>query len=144
MSVYITPEEYEAAAARGISKKTLELRVREYGWSKERALTEPVQRRTDWSKWYPIAERNGISRGTFHMRIHKGWSPERAATELVWGREQKAAHMRIVGRKRRKYPSHIYDLLRKNGINYFTFSTRVRNGWSPERAATVPPRKRRR
>jgi len=38
MHVYITPEEYEAAAARGISRKTLNLRVRIYGWPKDRAL----------------------------------------------------------------------------------------------------------
>jgi hypothetical protein len=143
VNVYITPEEYEAAAARGISARTLNLRIRLYSWPKERAITEPVQQRTDWSEWYAVAEVNGISRGTFRMRIHKGWSPERAATELVWGREQKAAHMRTVGRKRRKYPSHIYELLRKKGINYFTFASRVRSGWSPERAATVSPRKRR-
>lgn len=81
MHVYITPEEYEAAAARGISKKTLELRVREYGWPKERALTAPVQQRTDWSEWYAVAEVNGISLITFRTRIYRGWTPERAATE---------------------------------------------------------------
>jgi len=81
MNIYITPEEYEVAAGSGISKKTLELRVREYGWSKERALPEPVQRRTDWSEWYAVAERNGISHGTFRARIYRGWTPERAATE---------------------------------------------------------------
>jgi len=80
MHVYITPEEYEAAAARGISRKTLNLRVREYGWPKERALTAPVQQRTDWSEWYAIAEVNDITPLTFRTRVYRGWSPERAAT----------------------------------------------------------------
>lgn len=80
MNVYITPEEYEAAAAHGISARTLNLRIRTYGWPKDRALTEPVQQRTDWSEWYAVAERNGIARVTFQVRVHRGWPPERAAT----------------------------------------------------------------
>jgi hypothetical protein len=80
MHVYITPEEYEAAAARGISRKTLELRVRTYGWPKERAVTELVQQRTDWSEWYAVAAENDITPLTFRTRIYRGWSPERAAT----------------------------------------------------------------
>jgi len=80
VNVYITPEEYEAAAAHGISARTLNLRIRTYGWPKDRALTEPVQQRTDWSEWYAVAERNGIARVTFQVRVHRGWPPERAAT----------------------------------------------------------------
>lgn len=81
MNVYITPEEYEAAAAHGISARTLNLRIRTYGWPKDRALTEPVQQRTDWSEWHAVAEVNGISLITFRTRIYRGWTPERAATE---------------------------------------------------------------
>lgn len=80
LNIYITPDEYAAAAARGISKKTLELRVRTYGWPKERAITEPVQPRTDWSEWYAVAAENGIAPLTFRTRIYRGWPPERAAT----------------------------------------------------------------
>ncbi len=38
---YITPEEYEVAEKNGIDKRTLEQRIREYGWDKERAITIP-------------------------------------------------------------------------------------------------------
>ena len=139
MNVYITPEEYEAAAARGISRKTLNLRVRIYGWPKDRALTEPPQPRTDWSEWYAIAEQNGISHGTFRARVRKGWSPQRAAVEPVWTMQQKVANMQARRNKRRKYPPKIYELMRKSGVNYYTFATRVRNGWPPEQAATAKP-----
>jgi len=81
VNVYITPEEYEAAAARGISARTLNLRIQTYGWPKERALTEPPQRRTDWDHWYEVADRHGIARQTFRARVYRGWPPERAATE---------------------------------------------------------------
>jgi hypothetical protein len=137
--IYISPDDYAAAAARGISARTLKSRIRLYGWPKERAITEPVQQRTDWSVWYAVAERNGIPQMTFRTRIYRGWSPERAATEPVWPGKQKAK--RLLSSRKRKYPPHIYELLRQNGISYFTFRYRVSRGWPPDLAASTPPKK---
>lgn len=39
---YITPEEYKIAESNGISRETLNGRVRKCGWSIERACTEPL------------------------------------------------------------------------------------------------------
>lgn len=80
MHIYISPDDYAAAAARGISARTIKSRIRLYGWPKERALTEPPQRRTDWDHWYEVADRHGIARQTFRARVYRGWPPECAAT----------------------------------------------------------------
>ncbi|WP_261795499.1 hypothetical protein [Bacillus licheniformis] len=60
---YITPEEFAQAEANGICKDTLIWRVRRQGWSKQRALTEPVQFQDRdkfsaiWDKWGKLAKK---------------------------------------------------------------------------------------
>lgn len=124
---YITPEEYKLATENGIGKVALENRIRKLGWDKERALTQPTQKKIDNSKWYPIAEANGISRKLFLSRINKNkWSPEKAATEPV----------RYTSERNRKYSDEIYEILEVNGISKELFYDRMRKGWSVERAMT--------
>ena len=124
---YITPEEYEIALRNGISNYTLERRIRLYGWSKERALSEPSQKHNNRDKWLKIALKNGIKRSTFLGRINKyGWSEERAATILVIETSV----------KNRKYSDELYKTLEKNGISKTLFYDRIRKGWSKDRAST--------
>lgn len=77
--IYITPDEYEQAAANGISADTLKRRIHAYGWDKQRAITTPVQKRDD--PFIRLAAQNGISEGTYLKRIYSlKWDKERAAT----------------------------------------------------------------
>lgn len=124
---YITPEEYKRAAENGIRKRTLEDRIRKYGWSKERALTQPIQRKVERSKWRLIAKENRISEITFSSRVNKyKWDEEKAATEPI----------RVLTGGKRKYSEEVYISLEKNGISRKTFYNRISQGWSLERAMT--------
>lgn len=124
---YITPEEYLIAAKNGISKATLESRIRKYGWNKDKALNEPVKKTIDRKKWYAVAAKNGISKQLFLSRVNKDkWDPERAATEKVT----------TTAERNRKYSDKVYKELEKNGISKQLFYDRVHKGWSIERAMT--------
>ena len=125
---YITPEEYKRALENGICKSTLEGRIRNLGWAKEKAINHPPQRRVKRSEWCQIAKENGISEVTFYSRINKyKWNVEKAATEPI--------HV-LAGRRRRKYSEEVYISLEKNGISRKTFYNRISQGWSLERAMT--------
>lgn len=125
--IYITPEEYDIAEKNGISKKLLERRIRTYGWDRERALTEPPG--SKYGKWIEIAEKNGIKRQTFYVRVNEGMTPEEAATKpiRVWPK---------------RYDSKWIKIAKENGISPDAFRGRVRLGWSQEKAATTPLRGR--
>ncbi|WP_051290027.1 hypothetical protein [Paenibacillus massiliensis] len=136
---YITPEEYAEAEKFGVKPAMLDRRVREQGWSKERAMTTPPRALTDRRKWLQLARENGISRDTFYNRVRLGWSMERAATQprqtLEELREQGLRGTECI----RVLPKAFVELAEKNGIPYPTFHNRVRNsGWDLERAATEP------
>lgn len=131
---YITPEEYDIAERNGISNKLLYYRIRRDGWSKERAMSQPVRKRSDYSKWYLIAEKNGISRRTFLMRMYNcGWDCERAATEPIKSIKEKVI---LMAESRRKYSDKIYETLKLNGISRTMFYGRIHRGWTIERAMT--------
>ncbi|WP_199615510.1 hypothetical protein [Paenibacillus alkalitolerans] len=136
---YITPEEFAQAAENGISEVTFYNRIRQLGWSKEKAMTTPPRKRTFHnSKWVKIAEKNGICISTYKYRINQlGWEPERAATQPLQDRIAQAHYAHECGRK---YPAEIVARARENGICYDTFRHRVSDyGWDMEKAATVPP-----
>lgn len=124
---YITPEEYEIAAKHGISKCTLERRVRLLGWKKERALTEPPQKHINRDYWIKVAQKNGISKKTFLSRVNRSqWSCEKAATYPI----------KYTAERNRKYSDKIYKSLEMNGISRALFYDRIRKGWTLERAST--------
>ena len=85
---YITDEEYEIAEKNGISKDTLNFRIRRMGWNKEKALTKPPRKYTDRAKQIEIAKANGISRATFYDRLSDGWKVEDAYTVPVLSSKQ--------------------------------------------------------
>ena len=130
---YISPSDYERAAAAGVSKKTLELRIRKYGWKKERAITEPPKKSMCRKAWVEIAKQNGISYGTFMGRVNQyGWDEERSATTPL----QDIRAMVAVNRKR-SIPEELIQRAEQNGIGYRTLYARInRHGWEPEEAAT--------
>ncbi|MBY0597719.1 hypothetical protein [Bacillus bingmayongensis] len=120
----ITYEDYEKAAKNGISKKNVYHRVNVYGWSVERAITEPVKKYKGDSHegMVVIAERNGISRPTYLRRIKEGMTPYEAAT------------------KPKGYATFL-EIATEHGIKDVTFYQRVARGMTPYEAATQPLRK---
>ena len=85
---YITDEEYEIAEKNGISKDTLNFRIRRMGWDKEKALTTKTRKYTDRTKQIEIAKANGIGRSTFYDRLADGWKVEDAYTIPVMDSKQ--------------------------------------------------------
>ncbi|MHC1683450.1 MAG: hypothetical protein AB6733_10920 [Clostridiaceae bacterium] len=134
---YITPEEYERAAKNGISKMTLESRIRLLAWDKERAVSEPVPHRNNVKEWIQLAKDNGISKRTFEKRVYeKKWSYQEAATIPIMDEETRIKEMH---NKRRRYPKYILELAESNNIPYDTFRHRVnRSKMTLEEAATKP------
>lgn len=140
---YITPEEYEQAIQNGVDAFTLERRIRQLGWSKERAMTTPIRKqkpRGFYSEWAKIAEENGIGYKTFMRRIHYGWPVEKAATQPLASKEDLKRLALHAGKyARRVHPKKYIELAKQNNIPYPTFHYRVKvAGWSYERAATEP------
>lgn len=136
---YITPEEYAAAAQLGIQSAMLDRRIREQGWSKERAMTTPPRKLTDRSRWRAVAEANGIGYNSFMNRIHMGWSEEQAATRPLQNADDIKRHALHATEHARVYPEQYLRLAERNGIPYATFHRRVKYcGWELERAATEP------
>lgn len=85
---YITDEEYAIAEKNGVSKDTLNFRIRRMGWDKEKALTTKPRKYTDRAKQVEIAKANGISRATFYDRLAYGWKVEDAYTVPVMSSKQ--------------------------------------------------------
>lgn len=84
---WLTDEEYERAAANGISRHTLYYRLyKSDKWEVEEALTAPPGTvRHDYEgknhKWLKLARANGINTSTYHSRIKSGWGHYKAATK---------------------------------------------------------------
>lgn len=77
---FLEEEDVKVAEQNGISRELLRRRINEWGWTRERAVSEPkhehkVQNGT-WEEWKDIAV---VSHGTFRVRLVRGWSEERAA-----------------------------------------------------------------
>lgn len=134
---YITPEEYERAEANGISKRCLEIRVRDLAWNKSKAITQPVIKKHSVKNWVEIAEQNGISKSTFEKRIYRlKWSYEKAATVPIIDEK---VRIKNLSNKHRRFPKEILELAKSNGIPYDTFRYRVnRSKMSYLEAATKP------
>ncbi len=135
---YITPEEYERAAANGIKRGTLEWRIRDGGWDKERAITTPSKRQVRRKKWTAIAKQNGIPERNFLNRLYHGWTNERAATEPLLTREARAERLSNQTIAKCVYPKELIDRAERIGVSRNTFNQRVLAGWSLERAASEP------
>ena len=74
---------------------------------------------------YAIAQENGISKATLRNRVwNLGWGIKRAVTEPV--------------REKENNNSEWIEVAKENEINRNTFYSRIKSGWSAERAATTP------
>jgi hypothetical protein len=136
---YITPQEYELAQSNGVCPRNVDWRIREKGWSKERALTTPSRMKKDYGDWPKIAKANGIKYSTFVGRVnYRGLTFEQAATLPPEEDEAKKAHAVHAYSHCRTYPLEILDLAKNNGIQYQTFRHRVKSGMSIYEAATKP------
>lgn len=91
LSYYITPQEYEIAKQNGISRATLEYRIRDLAWDMSKAINTPPRKKKSLKEWRTIADQNGIPYPAFQKRMHVyNWDPERAATEPLQDRRELA------------------------------------------------------
>ena len=127
---YISPNEYTTAEKNGIDKRTLEQRIREYGWDNDRAVTEAKRARKNRKYWTEIALENGISKQLFYQRIDTlKWDAEKASTTPI---------LKPSGPKS-KFAEGTLTKVQANGIQMQCFRRRIREGWNEEIAATLKP-----
>lgn len=122
----ITDEQYLFANRNGISKKNVNQRVHEYGWTIEKAISHPLHKTSKGKvnrALSLLAERNGINYQTYMKRIKDGMDAHEAAT------------------KRSNFTVEM-QLAIDNGISRDSFYTRVKRGMSPYEAATKPMKNR--
>ena len=78
---YITDEDYAVAESNGISKFTVDARVRNLDWPIEKAITQKPRQLNRIPKIVlDSLKKNNISKGTYHTRINVGWGVEEACT----------------------------------------------------------------
>lgn len=76
---------------------------------------------------WPVAQANGIAEKTFRVRLARGWSPDRAATEHT--RKDRADKL-----------DEWETIAAKNGISLRSYRARIRAGMSPSLACSQPLR----
>lgn len=121
---YVSPDEYKRASKLKISMHTVNVRIRKFGWDKEKALTTPTRPLKDKKKWVKIAEANGISKNTFYARVRNGWSYTKASTTKP---------LKHAGAQK-KFTDDVYKKLKLNNISKATFYYRIKMGWTVEKA----------
>ena len=136
---YLTPEDYDKAAANGIDAKLLYKRYYMTVWNKNKAINQPKMKtrpRQHIKDWAEVAASNGIGYNTFRARINVyGYSMERAATQPV---QDNKIQLKEAREKQKKYPIELIELCKRNGIPSKTFYQRISRGMTPEQAATMP------
>jgi hypothetical protein len=129
----LTIMDYVKAKKNGISQRAAYQRFMEYGWDKERAITEPVAKRDLYKKWKPLIDLVKLKRHTFYTRvISMGMTPFEACITPVEG-----VKGRPVGNG--KLTEKHIAIAKRNGISRGTVNQRVYSyKWSVERAITEP------
>lgn len=136
---YLTPEDFEKAAAKGISEATLKQRVYGYRWKKERAITEPVRKtkETGWKEYKEIATKHGISARTYRKRREKGMTPLEAATAPLMSKREMQKLSLQLRREKRPFTEEEIKIAESNGINYHALLGRKKRKWDNETAITT-------
>lgn len=132
MNNYLSPEDIAIAEKNGISYAAVQQRFYRYGWSKERAMTQPMGRRL-WNQYKDECLKLGISCNYFFKRIRNGMTPEEAANrpKLSPGSKYKNLNPKIT--------KEIIQEAEANGIAYPTLANRVyKHKWTIEKAKTTP------
>lgn len=136
---YITPEHYKTAEGNGIPAHAVYRRVNEENWSIQRAITQPLGKRTksQWPQWKEIAIRNGVGYQTFVQRVNtQKWTPEKAATTTPRSREELMKDINDK-RKNRVLTNEQIKRAKENGVSYqLLYYRRVIRGWDIEEAIT--------
>ena len=126
----LTEENFKIGEENGINRKNVRQRYVNYGWTIERATSEPIETSaSEWSKWKDIAKQNGIYNELFNIRVKKGLTPEQAATKPVEPRG---------GAKHNGFWETHREQAEALGIKKNTFYKRIYKGKTPEQAATKP------
>lgn len=126
---FLLEEDFLTAEANGIGRRNAVQRVEYFGWSVERAITEPVRRgksafQKEWEAWEDIATQNGVTRDNFYNRTAmQKWSSEDAATKPV----------------RRRWTEKQLEAMSAKGVYPSLIYTRVHKlGWTEEEAMNTP------
>lgn len=95
----ISKEQYAIANKNGIKRETAYMRVYQYGWDIERAITERVKGKGECRKKYDdyvyeMLEENNIPRNVFNGRIYRGWDLVDAYTIPLNSTRKYDAHKR--------------------------------------------------
>lgn len=81
----MTKEQYEEAKRNGINRQTACSRVRDYGWTIERAISEPPRRKVKMeftTEERKLMRKHQLKEETVYLRIKRyGWDRERALTQ---------------------------------------------------------------
>lgn len=128
--MYLSPEDFETAKKNGINYHNAYERFYKRGWSKERAITEPIRDKA-FSLYAKYKDICVVSRRAFENRIKRGMEPEAAATTP---REDYT-----VRSGKGKLSKKLYEQALENGIGHATLHARVYiYNWSVERAISTP------
>lgn len=134
---YLTPEDFIVAEQNGISRDRVLDRYYD-GWSKNRAITQPVRTiSAERAKYREIAEQNGISNENFSNRIRRGWTLDEASTIPL------GQHRELPGSIHAKLSKEQIAEAERNGIPRSTLFNRVYTLlWPVDKAITVPVNKK--
>jgi len=135
---YVTPEEFEAAAERGICRQTVKNRIA-LGWKAKDAVSVPVMKTSEeYKRFRAMAVSNGIAEGTFKRRVQRGWTLEEAANSPLVS--QKESIMRSQKARKKVIPEPSVKAAAENGVCYSTLYSRLRCGIPMSEAVSVPPK----
>ena len=132
---YVTPEQYVEAETHGITRGTLDRRIRNLAWPIEKAITTKPQKRNSINELIKVAQQNGICESTLRTRLDRGWDKAKAATAQALPIKQ---NCKRTGEMNRKHPEECQVKALGNGISHWMFNYRLRHDWTLEDACTIP------
>jgi hypothetical protein len=72
-------------------------------------------------------------------RLNLGWDEQKAATTPLRDAKRAQEIALYASEVTRKYPREFVEMAARNGISYYCFRYRAKNGWDYPRAATILP-----
>ena len=85
----IYDEDYKKAEANGVRKNTLQNRIYNLGWTKEKAINTPPIKPRFCKKIIEIANSNGVCKSTLMFRVKKlNMSAYKAATKEIMSHDK--------------------------------------------------------